>query len=443
MVGMSRVGLVTFDFPPQYKRADLAARPTATGSALVTGLLARSVEVVVPAEELVRRDPGAAGGIRDAKDLAFCVDLLRSQGVQCLIIEVYHWARLSLVTRLVDELDLPVAIYAVTTGGWNGVPCSTAISGGLHECPRTLNGALAEAFLGPDIEDLLRWIRGTTALTRMRASRVMLWGGGYGAEMPYSRGDPATLEALLLGEVMTEQEEVLVRRAKAMLEKDPLRVADFLTWLSAKGARVERDGRMVNQGSLNFQSALYLAARDRIAELEGDGLSIAGVTIKCHYEMSITCQGCTACFLPAFLPFGTDSEGPRPVVPTACEGDLAGLASLVLLHELNPAVPPLFGDLVSYRRDHVLLRNCGASSVYWAGLSGDAGISLPLTSLRPNLHGTSGAAVQYETPACDEVTFARLFRQEGRYAMLVGQGRILAGDETSKYDNPWPHTRLS
>jgi L-fucose isomerase-like protein len=68
---------------------------------------------------------------------------------------------------------------------------------------------------------------------------------------------------------------------------------------------------------------------------------------------------------------------------------------------------------------------------------------LPLARLRPNLHGASGAAIGYETPACDEVTFARLFRQEGCYSMLVGQGRILARDESSKYDDPWPHTRLS
>ena len=174
MVGMSVVGLVTFDFPPQYKRADLANRPTATGSSLDAGLLGRSVEEVAPAAELAARDPAAAGGIRDSRDLAFCIDLLRARRVQCLIIEVYHWARLSLVTQLVDELDLPVAVYAVTTGGWNGIPCATAISGGLHECPRTRNGALAEAFLGPDIEELQRWVRGASAIARMRSSRIML-----------------------------------------------------------------------------------------------------------------------------------------------------------------------------------------------------------------------------------------------------------------------------
>ena len=438
-----RVGLVTFDFPPQYRRADLQGRPTAVGSALAAGLQERGAEVVAPVAVLAEGVGGPAGGIRDGKDLEYCIAFLQAKRVECLVIEVFHWARLALVSALVNELDLPVAVYAVTGDGWNGVPCATAIVGGLREMPRGINAALAEAFLGPDIEDLLRWIRGASALTRMGRSRVMLWGGGYGAEMPYSRGDPAGIEALLLGEVMTEQEEVLIRRAEAMIKGERNRVVAFQAWLASNGASIERDGKMVTAASLDFQTALYLAARDRLAELEGEGTPLVGATIKCHYEMSIGCRGCTACFLPAFLPFGSDSEGKRSVVPVACEGDLGGIAGLVMLHQLEPEVPPLFGDLVTYRADHVLLRNCGASSVYWAGLSGDPAVSLARAKIAPNLHGASGAAVGYETPACGTVTFARLFRQDGRYAMLVGTGEILAETADSRYDDPWPHTRLS
>jgi hypothetical protein len=133
---MMRAGLVTFDFPPSYRRADLAGRPTAVGSALAAALEARGVEVVAAAARLAAGDGAAAGGIRDAADLAYCVDALRAARIQCLVIEVFHWARLALVSQLVNELDLPVAVYAVTSGGWNGVPCATAICGGLRELPR-------------------------------------------------------------------------------------------------------------------------------------------------------------------------------------------------------------------------------------------------------------------------------------------------------------------
>lgn len=149
--------------------------------------------------------------------------------------------------------------------------------------------------------------------------------------------------------------------------------------------------------------------------------------------------------MPAFLPYGVDAEGPQRVVPFACEGDLNGLASLVLLHTLNPEAPPLFGDVVAFCRDHVVVRNCGASSVYWAARSNDPAQSLARVSLQPNLHGRSGGAVHYETPACGgrQVTFLRLFRERGRLAVLLGEGSILEEEAHSRYPDPWPHTRLA
>jgi L-fucose isomerase-like protein len=444
-----KAGLVTFDFPPQYRRTDVAVRPTAVGSPLAQLLEARGVEVLAPLANLAAHDPKAVGGIRDGKDLALCVEALKSGRLDCLLIEVFHWCRLSLVTQLVNEVDVPTAVYANTGEGWNGVPTATAICGSLRETPRTRNAALVEGFLDADgDQDLFRWVAGVAVLARVRRSRVMLWGGSYGAEMPYTRSDPSALEALLLGEVMTEQEEVLVEGAHKILRGAAHRVDAFLGWLKSHGAAVRYDGKMITQNSLAFQVALYLAARDRLAELASDG--VAGASIKCHYEMSTTSQGCTACLLPAFLPFGVDAEGPQPIIPFACEGDLNGLASLVLLQALNPGAPPLFGDLVAYRTDHVLLRNCGASAVYWAGRSGDPARSLNRVSLEPNLHGRSGAAVHYETPGCNNlgpdrggVTFLRLFRESGRFAALLGEGRVLAESDESRYADPWPHTRLA
>jgi hypothetical protein len=89
------------------------------------------------------------------------------------------------------------------------------------------------------------------------------------------------------------------------------------------------------------------------------------------------------------------------------------------------------------------MRNCGASSVWWAGRSGDPATSLSKLRLAANLHGRSGAAVHYETPAGGAVTFARLFREQGSFGMLVGEGRILPESEGRRYDDPWPHTRLA
>jgi L-fucose/D-arabinose isomerase len=438
-----KVGIVTFDFPPQYRRADVAGRPTANDSPLYRLLTQKGAEVVAPVARLAAQDPGAAGGIRDGRDLALCVDALRAARVDCAVIDVFHWARLPLVSAFVGQAEIPVAAFANTGDGWNGVPCAAAICGSVREHPRTRRAALVEAFLDTDTDGLFRWIAGASALSSMKRSKVMLWGGSYGAEMPYTRSDPAALEADFLAEVDTEQEEVLVERARRIIEGHHERIDRFFAWLASQGAAVRRDPKMVTPASLDYQAGLYLAARDRLDEMESDGgAPVAAASIKCHYEMSIACQGCTACLLPAFLPFGADAEGPRRIVPFACEGDLNGVVSVALLHALNPSIPPLFGDLVAFRPDHILVRNCGGSSVYWAARSIDPDSGLPGVTLGANLHGKSGAAVHYETPAGGPVTFARLFRQDGRFGMLVGEGTVAAASESSRYDDPWPHTRL-
>jgi L-fucose isomerase len=439
-----KVGIVTFDFPPQYRRADVAGRPTATDSPLSRLLTHRGAEVVAPLARLAAQDPGAAVGIRDGRDLAACVNALRTARVDCVVIDVFHWARLPLVAALVDQAEVPVAAVANTGDGWNGIPCAAAICASVREQPRTRRAALVEAFLDTDADGLCRWVAGASALAGMRRSKVMLWGGSYGAEMPYTRSDPAALEASFLAEVDTEQEEVLVERARRIIEGSHDRIDRFFAWLASKGASVHRDAKMVTPASLDYQAGLYLAARDRLDEMERHGgAPVVAAGIKCHYEMSIACQGCTACLLPAFLPFGVDAEGPRRIVPFACEGDLNGAVTVALLHALNPSVPPLFGDLVAFRADHVLMRNCGGSSVYWAARSSDPERSLPDVTLGANLHGKSGAAVHYETPAGGPVTFARLFRQDGRFGMLLGEGLVTAAGEGSRYEDPWPHTRLA
>lgn len=440
------VGIVTFDFPPGYRREDVATQPTAVGSPLDAFLRQYCTVVVNPASDLALSDPGAAGGIRDARDLAFCVDGLKAGRVDCLLIDCFHWARLPLISQLVREVNVPTGFFSNTCNGWNGVPVATAASGCIREQPHSLAEALVERFLDTHWEELIGWITGAGALSRLRKSRLMCWGGSYGAEMPYTRSDPAALESMLVGEVMMEQEVVLLDRAKTILGEENLRIGRFISWLSSRSVPVRLDGKMLTQRAFDFQIALYLAARDRLDELARDEPSdapgVCGASIKCHYELSIAPQGCVACLLPAFLPFVEDAEGPRRAIPVACEGDLNGLATLAILHTINSATPPLFGDLAVYRQDHILLRNCGASSVYWAARSADSTANLRRVSIEPTIHGRSGGCVHYETPAGGPVTFARLFRLKDEFLMFLGLARVAEETDLTKYSDPWPHTRL-
>jgi L-fucose/D-arabinose isomerase len=378
--------------------------------------------------------------ITAAGDLHRASAQFKEGGCSCLIVSLSSWTRIPLVVQLVKSCRLPTALYARTSGSRNGITALTAASASLAETNRNDSGH--RRFMEGMEPELLRWLEAVQALSGIRSAKLLCWGAGYGADIPYTRSDPAYIEQKLAAEVLYEQESVLTAKAERILSDEPGRSTAFLNRLAASGLRITRDSSMVTEQALQRQAALYLAARERLRELSDE--RIRGVSIKCHFELSTTVWGCTACFLPAFLPFPENEEdGLETIIPVACEGDLNGLVSSVLLHALNPAVPPLFGDFVSYNPEFTLLRNCGASSVFWAGLSCSPHESFPWAELRANMHGKSGAALHYETPAADAVTACRLFRQGQHWGMMFGAGRIVSEAESGvSYPDPWPHTRL-
>ncbi len=201
----------------------------------------------------------------------------------------------------------------------------------------------------------------------------MLWGGSYAVKMDQLQDDFTKLKSFLVRDILLEDQYILISRAERIRSGQPQRIRAFLDWLRAMGLRITRDPKMVTDEALEKQTALLLAARDRLAELDDE--NIRGVSIKCQHEIYSE-YGVNACMLPAFLPFPENELGPQRVYPTVCEGDTKGLLTGMLLHAVNPAVPPAFGDLVSVGDDHVEFANCGAGSLFWArnSLQGPPGL---------------------------------------------------------------------
>ncbi len=392
-----KIGIITFGMPPIYNRV------------VESGSEVDSLSGIIKQSEYEYVDQR----ITTAGDLELSIKNLVRENVDCLIYNLKHWGRNALMAQLARRMDLPLALYCHTQNGLSGITITTSLSGILREMNFSSNINLHERFTDRMRDELLQWLKAVDTLTSLRVSRVMCWGGSYGAEMSYTRSDADALENLLIAEVLVEPEKALTDKAAEIISKETERISSFIEWTKECGMKIDKDNKMITDSSLAKQAALYLAARDRLDELSDE--NVRGVSIKCHFELSITDWGCTACTLPAFLPFPVDAEGEKVIVPTACEGDLNGLIGLLMLHFLNRSVPPLFGDLVEYRQDFVQMRNCGASSVYWAGHSTDAAETLPAVTFKPNMHGGSGAAVSYETPAADKITLLRLFRLRGKF----------------------------
>jgi L-fucose isomerase len=375
------------------------------------------VEVVDPLEEIRNRGE-VPYGIRNLQDIGRVLSVLLQRSVDAAIIGSWNWSPPMLVMDFVRKLAKPVMYYSENDPLSGSLSQLSAAGASLMEWGG--NGyALTHDRCFGDRAELLTWVRAVRALTRMRESAILLWGGTYAVKMEQLQDDVPRLKSFMVREVLSEDQLVLVSRAEHILRSQRERLDSFIRWITERGLRIVYDSTMVTEESLHKQAALLLAARDRLSELKDE--NIRGVSIKCQPEIYYE-YGVTACTLPAFLPFAHSEEGSQPVFPTVCEGDIKGLLTSVLLHTLNPSVPPAFGDLISVGDDHIEFANCGAGSLFWATNSMDPDRALSHVSAVGNVHGVSGAAFSYYGKAADRVTVARLTRIRGEYYMQLGAG---------------------
>jgi L-fucose isomerase-like protein len=241
-----------------------------------------------------------------------------------------------------------------------------------------------------------------------------LWGGSYALRMEFLQDDYPFLKSFLLGDVVIEDQYVLIKYAEQVSKK---RIGNFIDWLKNGGARFNFDSVKFTPEILEKQAALYLGAKDRINELGDD---IIGVSVKCFNEMSDV-YGVVPCFLPAFIPFGQDSEGDKCQLPTVCEGDTKALISSILLSYFAGGIPALFGDVTTINKNYYHISNCGASSIFYACKSCKVNDILNSLTFEANSEGAGGAAVGYNGFE-EDMTIIRLIRSKGRYFMHYGLG---------------------
>ena len=378
-------------------------------------------------------------GIHLHSEVRFCSDFILKEKVDCLIVESHFWTPPMFVIELIRNTNVPVLIYAERY-----ISSLTAVGAGLHQCVVNSHAITHERFQGKDFKKIPVWVKGVSAASKMKKISAMLWGGSYCLRMEHLQDDISKLKTIFIGDILNEDQSVILLKSFNILEKSPNRVDSFIAWINKNGAKITFDDKKLTNEILRKQLALVLAARDRLAELKEE--NIEGISIKCQHELSVD-YGITACTIPAFLPFNEDSEGARDIIPTICEGDIKGLLSLMLLHKINPDIPPLFGDLMFIKNDYIRISNCGAASVFWACNSCDKNQILEGVNIKPTSHGKAGAAIGYFSKT-GKVTVCRLTRVKDKYYMQLGIGESLPIEGTIKdeimgtFGSEFPHMAL-
>jgi len=410
-------------------------------SALIGELRKAGFEVLDVNERLGKYEAPKAGknfGV-DSMDESFKAgEIIAGSSASGIIAGLWHWTESNLVTALVRETKRPVLLYADDDPAWAGTTCVTSVGASLWESAVN-EYALNHVRLKGDVEKVKAWARAVEAVSKLSRKSILLWGAPYTLGMEHLMDDLPRLKRIV-GDFITLDQYVLVRKAEKILSDERLRVRveEFYDWLTEK-TEVKFDDLMLTPEALRRQIAIYLAAKESWSEQKG----VSAVSIKCQPELSEV-YGVTACLIPALFPFNLDAEGEKEVIPATCEGDVKGTISSALLFYLS-GKPPLFGDIKYVDDEIVMIANCGASSLYYARLSENPEENLKATIIQGQCQGASGGALTYRTPPA-EFTVARLIRRGGEYYLLyfLAEGLEITEEMESKlkWGKQWPHTAI-
>ena len=411
-----KVGLVSFSDPRSVKGLDVTNRLNlACQRRILDAFRAAGLDVCLPLPDSC---------VTNRAEVKQALAAFAAAGVQAVVLGCWKWTDPMLAVETAQRANVPVLLVCTSDEAMTGMGCLSAIGASLWEVAAN-SFCLNHGRIVDDFAAAAEWVRAASAIEEMRTKSIVLWGGSYCLKMEHLRDDPAALKGYLIGDVLVEGQYLLIRRAEEIARSTPERIERFIRWLADGGASIDYDGSMLTPESLRRQAAIYLAARDRLRELEAE--EIIGASLRCQPELSVE-YGVTGCLVPAFLPFAADSEGPQTPIATTCEGDIKGLLTSLLLERIHGSAPAGFGDIRSLAvggRPHLLISNCGAASVYYAANSSDPAAVLPQLRLRGQCQGASGAAVGYSGKAADRATICRIIRKAGDYTMQMAVGRMV------------------
>ncbi len=436
---LPRVGIISF----ADSRSDQALQSEAyqyikdSHLALARAMQERGFQVVDPAADALRTT-GIYSPITTLQEREAIIRHLQQQEVEAVVVGCWRWSEPMPIVDLVRSLNVPTALYGHLNADWSGYGGITAIGAALWEVSPN-RAALAHVRILDDLDELARWGRGVCAYQKLRRARLLLWGGAICMGMEHLPDDFSRLKAWLIGDILSEGQYYLIKRAEVFLQ-ERTEIQAFIGWLRANGTHIIYDDKMLTNESLSRQIALYLAAEQRIDELGRD--TLAGISVLCHKELSVE-YGVTPCLIPALVPFPENHRGPKRPIPTVCEGDVKSLITSVLMNTISPETPVQFGDLreINDAPHWIVIANCGGSSLFYAANSNRASDALPNVTLQHQIHGVSGASVTFQGKAT-QATVARLCRVRGQYSMHLGVGRTIdVTDEIMnrrKWAREWP-----
>ena len=174
---------------------------------------------VVDAMDGLRGPDDVIFGIGSMAEVKQAAEILKHGNADCLVMGLWHWTEPELALRIARMCDLPVALYTADDPKWAGAVCISAVGSSMWEIDKPFFRHHFRA--RGDKNPLIQWARAQSAANRLLAGTLLMWGGSYCLRMEHLRDDYSALKSYFIGDVITEDQFMLIRRAVDILTEKP------------------------------------------------------------------------------------------------------------------------------------------------------------------------------------------------------------------------------
>jgi L-fucose isomerase len=419
---MIKIGLLSFSDGRERVHNNLAPKIEASAEQIREKLENGGNIRIVPGKEVIWRHS-------QAREQA---QYVAGQGVDGTILNVPVFAFPNLARIACQFAQGPFLAFSPSFGGLPGLGGMLGSSCALEQvgipCDKVYGSWEDENVLNA----LLVFCRTAHAINGLRG-RVLGLIGGRSIGMVTGEASPDLYNSVFGLDVDHIDQLEIVRRSPQVAQAD---IDRAYAWLENNVKNIEFDDKKLTPETLKDQLRNYYATKSIIEERELDF-----VAVKCHYEMSE--YYFTQCLGAAFMNDPYDWDGKKEPFVFACEADADAAVTMQILKLLS-GKPVIFTDLRHYDAEEevMVLCNCGAMSTWYTRQSDDPAENLKDVSLAPVIekYGGNGCHVKYIAGE-GQMTFARLFRQDGQYHMTIFTGTTHSFPEEKMQETcpAWPH----
>ncbi len=351
--------------------------------------------------------------VYDIEEGQMASDEIIKRGIKSVIIHIPIWGSPNLALRIAYSTDLPVLLLGNKRPDSSSIVCLLAVAGMLEQsgkkCIRVA-GDIRDEAVYKKVENFIAACNLVDVISRSSFGLI----GGRSIGIGTTVADPSQWQKIFGTEFDHCDQYEVVYRAKQISQE---RVQKHLNWLKSNIPNIEFGG-LFTEDSLERQVRSYLALKDIVHDRKYTFLGL-----KCQQELSD--YFALQCISVALLNNNYDADGPKEVIPTACESDCDGAMTMKLLSICSGNQPTNLVDIKFFDKDkkEFILANCGSIAFYFADPE-DPCKAMDKLSLLPHVFGKAGGAAVQMIAKEGPVTLARLFRKDGKYVLGCFEGEL-------------------